>query len=261
MPSTFQQMVDNVLQEEKASSHVEVYIDNILVHTKNEADNWYWTGWVLLALSSNKLFVRLKKCSFKQMEVEFFRMVICKGKVGVSSGKVKAILEEKPPMIKKGVWHFLGITNYHRQFIKDYARIVKPLHELTKDVPFIWTEAQAQAFENLKNTLVMGPVLALPRDKGKFQLETDASDVATGTVLSQQQEDSTYWPLGFISKWFNEVEQQYTMYDKELLGIMQALEDWQNLHISMDKLFEILTDHCNLTYFRDPQKLTGHQVN
>jgi hypothetical protein len=118
-------MVNNVLQAEKDSRHVEVYINDILVHMENEVDNWYWTGCVLAMLTANKLFMGLKKCSFEKSEVLFLGMIIRKGEVGVSPDKVKAILNEKPPTSKKGVQCFLGITNYHRRFIKDYTRIAR----------------------------------------------------------------------------------------------------------------------------------------
>jgi hypothetical protein len=96
-------MVDNVLHAKKESGHIEVYIDNILVHMENEADNWYWTGHVLATLTANKLFVQLKKCSFEKTKVKFLGMVIWKGEVGISQDKIKAILNEKPPVSKKGV--------------------------------------------------------------------------------------------------------------------------------------------------------------
>jgi hypothetical protein len=179
----------------------------------------------------------------------------------VSPSKVEAILKEKAPTMKKGIRQFLGIANYHRRFIKDYTHITCPLHKLTKDVPYVWTNMQEDSFQALKEALVCSPMLALPKDHGKFHLETVTSDVATGVVLSQEQEDGLYKPLGYISKSFNEAEQHYTTYDKELLGIMRALEDWRNLLIGAEQPFEILTDHCNLTYFHDPQKLTGQQVN
>jgi hypothetical protein len=127
--------------------------------------------------------------------------------------------------------------NYHHCFIKDYARIARPLHKLTKNVPFICDALQADAFDELKKALVSGPVLALPWDKGKFRLEMDASDMATGVVLSQEQEDGTYKPLGFISKSFNKAEQCYMTYNKELLSIMYALDDWRNLLIGAAEPF------------------------
>jgi hypothetical protein len=81
--------------------------------------------------------------------------------------------------------------------------------------------------------------------------------MATRAVLSQLQPDGSYQPLGYASKSFSETEQQYTTYDKVLLGIMHALEDRCSLLIRASEPFGILTDHRNLTYFQDPQKLTG----
>jgi hypothetical protein len=109
-------MVNNVLRSEKESGHVKVYIDDILIHMENNADNWYWTRQVLATLVANKLFIWLKKCSFEQPKIEFLGMVIQKGEVGVSLDKVKAMVKEKPPTMKKGVQCFLGIMNYHCWF-------------------------------------------------------------------------------------------------------------------------------------------------
>jgi hypothetical protein len=135
--------------------------------------------------------------------------------------------------------------------------MARPLHELTKDVPFLWDESCDRAFQSLKEALVMAPVLALPADKGKFRLETDASDVATGAVLYQAQRDGTFRPVGYYSKSYGDTEKNYTTYDKEMLAIMRALDEWRSLLIGAREPFEIHTDHQNLTYFRDPQKLTS----
>jgi hypothetical protein len=125
----------------------------------------------------------------------------------------------------------------------------------------VWLQESEDAFELLKEALPTSLVLALPRDQGKFCLKIDASDVATGAVLSQEQEDGTYCPLGYSSKSFSKVEQHYTTYDKELLRIMRALEEWQNLLVGAQEPFDILMDHQNLIYFKDSQKLMLWQVN
>jgi hypothetical protein len=104
-------------------------------------------------------------------------------------------------------------------------------------------------------------VLALPADKGLFRLETDVSDLATGAVLSQEQEDGTFCPVGYASKSYSEAEESYTTYNKEMLGVMRGLEEWHSLLIGTAEPFETWTDHCNLTYFWEPQKLTSRQVN
>jgi hypothetical protein len=119
--------------------------------------------------------------------------------------------------------------------------LARPLHDLTKDIPFSWTDDCQQSFDKLKVALTMSPVLALPRDEGKLWLETDTSDVVTGAVLLQEQEDGVYKPLGFSLKTLSEVEQWYMTYDKELLGIMRGLEEWHSLLISSKEPFEICT--------------------
>jgi hypothetical protein len=182
-PSTFQRMVDEVLAEEKNSGHVKVYVDDILIHTEDLNSNRYWTEWVLTKLEKFHLFCREEKCLFEVEEVEFLGVLLAQGTVKISLKKVEAIRREEPPVTRKGVRRFLGLTNYHRKFIQDYSSIARPLHNLTKDVKFEWDDACQGAFDRLKESLSSAPVLALPRDEGKFQLETDASDVATGAVL------------------------------------------------------------------------------
>jgi hypothetical protein len=130
-----------------------------------------------------------------------------------------------------------------------------------KDIPFDWMRECQEAFESLITALTTAPVLALPSDEGLFQLETDASDLATGAVLSQVQLDGTCRPVGYTSKSYNDMEKSYTTSDKEMLAVMRGLEEWRNLLIGVAQPFEILTDHRNLTYFREPQKLTARQVN
>ena len=99
-------------------------------------------------------------------------------------------------------------------------------------------------------------MLALPNDQGLVCLETDTSDVATGGVAMQQQDDGTWKPLGFTLKTLNDAERNYTTYDKEMLAIMRGLEEWRALLLSVKDPFEIWTDHHNLVYYQDPKKLT-----
>ena len=103
--------------------------------------------------------------------------------------------------------------------------------------------------------MTSAPVLAFPSDTGPFRLECDASNFATGAVLSQQQEDGTFHPIAFMSKAFTDVEQNYQIYDKEMLAIIQALEEWQHFLEGAAEQIEIRTDHKNLAYFRTAQKL------
>ena len=99
----------------------------------------------------------------------------------------------------------------------------------------------------------------IPRDIGKFRVEADSSNYANGAVLSQQIEGKWY-PVAFRSRSLNEVEQNYEIYDKEMMAIMDSLEEWRQYLLGALETVEIWTDHQNLQYFRKPQKLNQRQA-
>jgi len=111
-------------------------------------------------------------------------------------------------------------------------------------------------FEELKEKITSQPVLSLPRREGKFRVETDASGHAIGGVLSQEQEEK-WKPIAFLSRMMQPAEQNYEIYDKELLAIVKALTKWRQYLLDAKELFEVWTDHENLKYFRKPHKLNG----
>jgi reverse transcriptase-like protein len=90
-------------------------------------------------------------------------------------------------------------------------------------------------------------------------VEADASEGAVGAVLSQEQEGQ-WRPVAFMSHGLSETERNYEIYDKEMLAIMLALEEWRSILMGADETFEILTDHKNLEYFRQPQKINRRQA-
>ena len=94
----------------------------------------------------------------------------------------------------------------------------------------------------------------MPRREGQFRIEADSSDYAIGAVLSQLQ-DGRWHPIAYLSKSLNETQRNYEIYDKEMLAIMLALEEWRHYLIGTIDIFEIWTDHQNLQYFRQPQKV------
>jgi hypothetical protein len=151
-------------------------------------ENRKLTRAVLDKLALHSLKCRPSKCLFEQEEVEFLGVDIGRGSMKVTTAKTQAIQAEQPPKMKKQLRCFLGITGYHRKFIKGYTDIAKPLHTLTREVPFVWTNDQQKAFEELKRRLISAPVLSFSKNEGKFHLEVDASDQAIGVVLSQLQD-------------------------------------------------------------------------
>lgn len=131
--------------------------------------------------------------------------------------------------------------------------------KLTGKTQWKWGDEQQKAFEWLKEALCTAPCLKIPDDTGKFRLEADASEGAVGAVLSQEQEGKMH-PIAYFSKSLSDTERNYEIYNKEMLGIMLALDEWQQFLMGARQTFEIWTDHNNLQYFRQPQKVNRRQA-
>jgi len=110
------------------------------------------------------------------------------------------------------------------------------------------------ALDRIIHILTTKPVLAQPDQNKPFELEVDASNYATGAILFQRDERGKPQPIGFHSKTFSKEEMNYDIYDKELTALDRGLETWRHLFLGREVI--IHTDHANLTYYRQPQKLS-----
>src|ERR1700731_3147504 len=128
------------------------------------------------------------------------------------------------------------------------------------EVLYIGGELEMQQFKKLQEMVMTSPILQLPREGAKFRVETDTLDVAMGTMLSQSINGSKWHPVAFQSKTLREHEANYLTYDKELLVIVRAVQEWRHILLSGEQPFEILMDHRNLVYYRDPQRLSWRQA-
>jgi len=180
---------------------------------------------VLKRLEENDLFVKPEKCKWKVREVEFLGVVIGPRGVEMQKKKVEEVLNWLAPRNIKEVQKFLGLANYYRRFIKDFAQIAAPLHVLVrKEQKWKWEKEQEEAFGKLKAVFTMEPVLAIPDIDKEMRVEADASDYATGGVLSTKCEDGKWRPVAFISKLLNTMERNYEIHDKEMLAIIRCLK-------------------------------------
>ena len=176
-------------------------------------------------MEDNNLYIKPEKCSFEVEEVEFLGVVVKDGKVQMEEAKIEAVKNWPVPKNVQQVQQFLGFSNYYRRFIKNFATVAKPLHELTKkDKEFAWNEKRQEAFEKLKRLFTEEPVLVLPDTDREMKIEADSSNYASGAVLSMLCEDEKWRPCAFLSKGFTETERNYDIHDKEMLAIIRALE-------------------------------------
>jgi len=188
--------------------------------------------------------------------VKFLGVVIGPKGVEMQKEKVEGVLNWPVPRNVKEVQKFLGLTNYYRRFIKDFARIAAPLHMLVrKEQKWKWEKEQEEAFEKLKAVFTMKPVLAILDIDKEIRVEVNTSDYATGGVLSTKCEDGKWRPVAFISKSLNTMERNYEIHDREMLAVIRCLEAWRHYLEGAKLEFEIWTDHKNLQYFMTSQKL------
>ena len=259
-PATFQVMMNEIFAD--MDDVVVVYINDLMIFTKteNQAEHDKIVLEVLRHLEENDLFVKPKKCTFHTTEVDFLSMIVgCDG-IKMDQEKVKAILEWPEPKTVKGVRSFLGLVNFYRRFIKDYTKVARPLHDLTKkENPFCWEEPQQVAFDTLKLHFTMVPILAFPDIDCVFHLESDASDYTTGAVLSIEKE-GVWHPVAFSFHSMTPQEWNHLIADKEMLLVIQALEQWHHYLEGARYQFEIWNDHANLQWFMQRQDLNQQQV-
>jgi hypothetical protein len=229
-PATFQALMNAIFADLIAEGKVAVYLDDILIWSTTLEEHRKIVHEVLWRLKEHDLYLRPEKCRFKQFHVNYLGLVISPGKVSIDPVKVQAVRDWTPPTKLKEVRSFIRFANFYRHFIKDFSKICRPLHDLTKkDVPFVWSPAQQAVFDTLKAAFTSTPVLAIWSPTRPTRIKVDASGFATGGVISQKCDDldSLWHPIAFQSASFKEAERNYEIWDREMLAITEALKDWR----------------------------------
>ena len=161
----------------------------------------------------------------------------------------------------KGVQLLIGFCNFYQKFIPDFSTIAQPLHDLTKKgVKWDWTTACNTAFKTLQATFTQEPVLTLPDTTKSFIVMTDAFLTATGVVLMQTDFNGDLHPCAFLSKTLSAAEYNYDIFDYELLAMIHALTEWKHYLQGTGHPVTVVTDHKNLSYFKQPHKLSQWQA-
>lgn len=240
---------------------VVIYLDDILIFSNNIEEHHHVVRDVLQRLKNHGLYVKLSKCEFHRTSVEFLGMVVSAQGLEMCADKVQTIKEWPVPKTIKEIQAFLGFANFYRRFIKDYSHIAVPLTTLTrKDQPFQWTSEAQNSFNKLRSLFCQAPVLLHPDFQRPFIIETDASDTTTGGILSQHGKDGHLHPCAYRSSKMSQSEQNYDIYDKELLSIVLAFQDWRVYLEGSPHEVRVISDHKNLEYFLNTKQLNRRQA-
>ena len=131
-PATFQAMMNEILRDMINEGKVAAFVDDVLVGTETEEGHDKIVEEVLRRLEENDLYVKLEKCTWKVRKIGFLGVVIGPSRIEMEKEKVDRVLSWPKPKNVKDVRKFLGLANYYRRFIKDFARVARPMNILTR---------------------------------------------------------------------------------------------------------------------------------
>ena len=256
-PPTFQAFMDSVFGDMIREGWLIIHMDNILVFAKTKEECQEHTKRVLERMQEEDLHLKLTKCTFDQMVVEYLGLVVKNREVHMDPTKLKAIQDWKLPTSVKAVQSFIRFCSFYQKFIPNFSTLAQPVHDLTKKgVPFDWKQEQDNVFIKCKEVFLSAPVICIPDTTRPLFVMTDASLTAAGGVLMQKDSNRYLHPCAYHSTNFSPAEHNYDIYDRELLATIQALKEWCHYLMGTEYPVTVITDHKNLGYFKQPQNLT-----
>ena len=251
-PATYSRIMNLVLRGLNWNT-VLAFLDDIIVMGKNFDDHLVNLEDVLKKFRDYGLKLKPRKCELCKPKVKFLGRWVGEEGLQLDEQNIKDVKNWPQPTTTKHVEQFVGLLNYHRSFIKDYARLAVPLYEITGKQRFRWNKEKERAFQQIKKALTEAPVLAWPNRHDTFILDTDASDVAIGAVVSQLQNGQER-VIAYASFGLSPEQRRYCTTRKELLAVIRFTRQFR--HYLLGRPFVVRTDHSSLTWllnFKEPQ--------
>lgn len=250
--ATFQRLMEKVLVGLYWQIAV-LYIYDIIVFANTVDDHLERLGLVLSRLRQVGLKLKPSKCELLKTSVEFLGHVVSANGVSVDPKKVDKVLTWPEPANLTNVRSFIGLCAYYRRFIPDFSTLAKPLYLLMQNNhSFVWGDEQKAAMSAFKERLISAPILGYPRHQGRFVLDTDASNVGVGCVLSQEQQGLER--VIAYGKTLQSAQRNYCVTRRELLAIMVFVKQYH--HYLCGARFLIRTDYAALIWLlrkKDPE--------
>eukprot|EP00731_Ephydatia_muelleri_P037277 Em0434g3a len=248
-------LIDRVLSGLKWSSCL-VYLDDIIVVGKSFSDHLSNLGCVFERLRGAGLKLKPAKCHLWQKRVAFLGHIVSADGIATDPSKTAAVKNWPIPQSRREVQQFLGLANYYRRFVGNFASIAKPLQQLTeKNSNFEWTVECQCAFDELRACLISPPVLSYPDYSRLFILDTDASDIGIGAVLSQVRENGSEGVVAYASRSLSRPERRYCVTRKELLAVGEFVHHFRQYLLGRE--FTLRTDHGSLVWVRNFKEPEG----
>ena len=264
-PASFQHFINDILRP-FLDIFISTYLNDILSFLETLKEYKKHVRQVLEALSDAGLHLAPKKCEFHKESVKYLGFILNTGGVAPDPAKVTTAQEwgtkKCPVHCRRDGQHFLGFAGFYRRFIRNYSCVVLPLTRLTGEhVPFDWSPECEPALNTLKTAFTSAPVLHHFDHDREVIVVTYAFDFISTGVLSQYGDDSILHPVALYSEKHSPAEYNYEIYDKELMAIFRAFEEWRPELEGALFPIQVLSDHKNLEYFMSTKLLNRCQTH
>jgi len=256
-PADFQGYINSAIRE-ALDDFASAYLDDVLIYSDSEEEHIGHVKWIMQWLLKAGLYLKPEKCEFHKEIVRYLGLIISTKGISMDEDKVETVRNwSREKKTENGrlnnlfeVPQFLGFCNYYRWLIPKYSGKAELLTRLTKkDEPFVWESEQQLAFETMVTAFTMAPALWHLDHEREVIIETDASDYVSAGVLLQRDDERVLHPVAYYSKKHLLTECNYDIYDKELMAIIKALEEWRPECEGAAYPLHLITDHKNLEYF------------
>ena len=239
-------LLDRVFQDIKFE-FVYHYLDDVVIYSESFDDHLEHIRLVLERLRQAGLTVKPQKVVFATQEISFLGHLVSPGCVRIDPERTKPIRDFPVPRDARGIARFIGMVNFYHKFIPSFADVAAPLNALRKKgMKFVWGPEQQESFESLKKAISQPPVLGMANFAEKFILQTDASGVALGAVLSQEC-NGFRQPIAFASRTLSAQERKASCtYELECLAVLFGTEKFRKYIEHQDFVLE--TDNQALSW-------------
>ena len=204
-----------------------IYLDDIIVFSKTPAEHFERLRGVFAKLIAKGLKLKPKKCEFFRSKISYLGDIVSSKGIETSPKKIEAVKNWTTPKMVTDVRSFLGFMNYYRRFIKNYAKVARPLNILisgenaTKKKKLVKWDTECQvAFDRLKELCIITPILACADYKKEFQLHTAASELGLGGMLYQRDNEGVLRVIAYASRNLSNTEQNYPVHKLEFSSKM-----------------------------------------
>lgn len=236
--SIFQRIMENLMKD----LNVVVYLDDLLIMGRDEAEHLMNLDRVLQRLQENGLRVKESKCEFGKTQIEYLGHVLDEKGVYPSQDKVRAIHDAPAPMTIKELRAFLGLVNYYGRFVPQQSTVLAPLYNLLKDeTTWRWGKAEQDSFNKCKRLLTSDKVLMHYDPHLPLTLACDASAYGIGAVIQHTTPDGKEHPVAYASRSLSPAEKKYSQIEKEALSLVFGVKKFHQY--LWGRQFNLITDH------------------